>query len=110
MASTVCKQCGKAVPSADVRYVSANTFLCVECYDGSQGRIRGDRGMISHRQHYDANPVQKESLVCAKCDFVSRFRPDAENKICGYCGSKDLREEQSSAASLLAQADEIDSE
>ncbi len=108
MVQTVCKQCGKTVSSGDVRYISANVFLCAECYDGRHGRIRGDKGLSEKKTHYNADPVQKKTLVCGKCDFVNRFRPDAENVTCGYCGSKDLREERSSAASLIAEADDVD--
>lgn len=105
MASTVCKQCGIAVASSDVRYVSADTYLCAECFDGRHGRIRGERGIKDTKQQYDADPVKRLTLVCAKCKFVNRFREGAENMVCGYCGSKDLREERSSAASLIAEAD-----
>ena len=65
------------------------------------------RGPIqkTSKERFNADPTPKKTLVCAKCDFVNRFRKDQENPVCGYCGSKELREENSSAASLLAEAD-----
>ena len=110
MVQTVCRQCGSTVASSDVRYVSANHFLCTECFDGRHGRMRGEKGLTEKRSQYNADPVQKKTLVCGKCEFVNRFRPDAENVVCGYCGSKELHAERTSAASLIAEADEFDTE
>lgn len=110
MVSAACQQCGKRLSGSDVRYVSAHKYLCTECFDGQRGVIRGEKGLSERKECYDASPIKKRTLVCGKCDFVNRFREDSPNKMCGYCGSKDLREERTSAASLIAEADSVDTE
>lgn len=104
MAIVRCKRCAKNVPSSEVRYVSADAFYCDECYMGHIGKAR-TKAAPSAERDYDISPVKKSSLLCAKCGFVTRVRPDVQNPACGYCGATELRESEDSAAKLIAEAD-----
>ncbi len=101
-----CQRCGKEVSSGEVRYVSPSEFYCETCFLAHSGKARGQG---DRAKGFDASPVKRVKLVCAKCGFETRFRENSDAKrVCSYCGSEDLQEGKDSAAQLIAEADEVD--
>ena len=105
MVAVRCKRCGRAVSAGEVRYVSADKFYCSECYLAAEGSPRG-AGKAGSKK-YDVEPAVYERLVCGKCGFLNKFRQDSTAaRRCSYCGADDLREQESTAAKLIQEADE----